>query len=147
MYLLFLRLHRKNFQNLREKISLEIYIKYFKRYKYFYIKSVLKEYWGNRYLCWEWISEGFKLSEDFIREYKDQVDWKRISRNQTLSKSFIREFKDQVDWWFISRHQTLSENFIKEFKDRVDWTAISYYKTLSKEFIREYRVENKSNFY
>ena len=32
-----------------------------------------------------------------------------------MSEDFIREFKDQVNWYYISIHQKLSEDFIREF--------------------------------
>ena len=68
---------------------------------------------------WVDISAEQKLSEDFIREFKDYVSWFCISINQKLSEDFIREFKDYVDWGRILCHQSLSEDFIKEFEDRV----------------------------
>ena len=64
---------------------------------------------------WDYISLFQKLSEDFIREFKDRVNWIYISYYQTLSEYFIREFKDKVDWIMISHCQDLSEDFIREF--------------------------------
>ena len=90
---------------------------------------------------WSWISLNQKLSENFIREFKDSVDWYWISINQRLSEEFIREFKDRVTWDWISRYQTLSENFIREFKDRVDWYWISANQTLSAKFIKEFNLK------
>ena len=78
-----------------------------------------------------------KLTEDFIREFKDKVSWTYISINQKLSEDFIREFKDKVDWEYISKYQKLSKDFIIEFKDRVNWTLISKYQNLSEEFNKE----------
>ena len=37
-----------------------------------------------------------RLSEDFIREFANDVDWILVSSNQRLSKEFIREFKDDI---------------------------------------------------
>jgi hypothetical protein len=65
---------------------------------------------------WSCISHSQKLSEEFIREFKDKVDWFHISQYQKLSEEFIREFKDKVDWSYISQYQKLSESFIREFK-------------------------------
>jgi len=44
-----------------------------------------------------------------------------ISSCQTLSEDFIREFKNEVDWENISMYQTLSEDFIREFGKKVKW--------------------------
>ena len=48
------------------------------------------------------------------------LDWYRISAHQKLSERFIREFKDRIDWYSISRYQQLSEGFMNEFETRVD---------------------------
>ncbi len=33
-----------------------------------------------------------------VKEFKDEVDWSYISEYQRLSEDFIREFKDKVIW-------------------------------------------------
>ncbi len=90
---------------------------------------------------WYYIAEHRKLSEDFIREFQNQINWVNISRYQILSKDFIREFKDKVDWYYISKSQILSEDFIKEFKNRVNWDIICKCQELSENFIRECKDE------
>ena len=82
-----------------------------------------------------------KLSEEFIREFKDKVNWRYISGCQKLSEDFIREFKDKVLWNYISGYQKLSEDFIREFKDRVDWLYILKCQELSEEFKEEFKKE------
>ena len=88
---------------------------------------------------WGYISAKQHLSEEFIREFADEVDWVGISLCQRLSEDFIREFKDEVGWYCVSKYQRLSEDFIREFKDWVYWDAISYYQRLSEDFIREFK--------
>ena len=90
---------------------------------------------------WREISMFQKLSEDFIREFQDNVDWECISMCQNLSESFIREFQDNVNWNYISGSQKLSEDFIREFQDDVNWEWISGYQKLSNEFIREFKYK------
>jgi hypothetical protein len=41
--------------------------------------------------------------------------------NEELSEDFIREFQDEVDWKCVSGYQNLSEKFIKEFRNNLDW--------------------------
>ena len=94
---------------------------------------------------WGYISTNQHLSEEFIREFADEVDWVGISLCQRLSEDFIREFKDEVGWYCVSKYQQLSEDFIREFKDSVHWDAISYYQRLSENFIREFK--DKVNWY
>ena len=88
---------------------------------------------------WGCISANQKLSENFIREFQDKVNWNWISKYQKLSESFIRKFKDYVDWGSISKHQKLSESFIRKFKDYVDWESISASQNLSENFIRKFK--------
>ena len=88
---------------------------------------------------WCSISHYQHLSEDFIREFKDKVYWFSISEQQHLSENFIREFKDWLDWDWISIRQHLSEDFIREFKDRVSWSSVSAFQHLSEDFIREFK--------
>ena len=88
---------------------------------------------------WENISKSKKLSEEFIREFKEQVNWVRISRYQNLSEDFIREFQDSLFWNIISGTQTLSEEFIREFRYKVDWISISESQKISELFIREFK--------
>lgn len=88
---------------------------------------------------WDWISIRQKLSEDFIREFQDMVSWYEISIHQNLSEDFIREFQDMVVWNLISMCQKLSEDFIREFQYKVDWWCISRYQKLSEDFIREFQ--------
>ena len=53
---------------------------------------------GTAYQDWESVSKHKFLTEDFIREFADEVNWSCISANQHLSEEFIREFADKVDW-------------------------------------------------
>ena len=93
---------------------------------------------GTKYEDWETLSEHRGLTEDFIREFADNVWWGNISEYQHLSEDFIREFKDRIDWFYISQYQHLSEDFIREFQDKVDWYWISSNQHLSEDFIREF---------
>lgn len=74
---------------------------------------------GTKYIGWYEVSYHRGLSENFIREFKNEVDWYFISCRQKLSEDFIREFKDDVDWRCISTYQKLSEDFIRKFKDKL----------------------------
>ena len=86
---------------------------------------------------------------EWEKYYDPDFDWSNYAfyRNNKLSEDFIREFKDKVDWEHISYYQKLSEDFIREFKDRVDWMMISRYKTLSEEFVKEFKEEFKKELH
>ena len=93
---------------------------------------------GINYHTWIEISRHKGLTEDFIREFKNEVNWNFISCCQHLSEDFIREFQYEVNWDYIAADQQLSEDFIREFADRVDWEYISIYQHLSEDFIGEF---------
>jgi hypothetical protein len=95
---------------------------------------------------WTHISHTPKLSEEFIREFKDFVNWGNISIHQKLSENFIREFKDNVYWNYISEYQKLSESFIREFKNDIFWNDISQYQKLSEPFIKEFKDKVNWNY-
>jgi hypothetical protein len=117
----------------------------YKKYKIPFIikakanKLTDKDYKNTSQNNWNDISQFQKLSEEFMREYKDLINWYSISVYQNLSESFMREFKDLFNWYSISVYQKLSEDFMREFKDLVYWTYISKYQKLSESFI----IENK----
>jgi hypothetical protein len=97
---------------------------------------------------WYVISTFRKLSESFIREFKNKVDWLSISAYQKLSESFIKEFQDKVNWDCISHYPNLSTDFIREFQAKLDWEYISQYYNLSKEFLREFKDRiHRNNFF
>ena len=86
---------------------------------------------------WSSISKS-RLTEDFIREFQNQVDWVYISSYQRLSEDFIREFEHKVDWVRISIHQILSDEFILEFRDSMDWDRYLFYQEASFSIIKKF---------
>jgi len=99
---------------------------------------------------WYNISSYQKLSESFIREFKNKVNWGNISSYQKLSEAFIREFENKVDWYYISIYQVLSPEFRKEFKDKIDnevYEEVNEVKTLEqktkecKEYAKKHNLE------
>jgi hypothetical protein len=67
-------------------------------------------------LNWELIlcNTPHKLSEDFIRVFKEYIGWVYISRYcEELSKEFIQEFKNEIVWDDYLFNHKLSEDYIK----------------------------------
>lgn len=95
-------------------------------------------------LDWNWISRFQRLSESFIEEHKDLVDWMCISFSQALSEPFIEKYKDKLSWMWISGNQKLSESFIENHKGLIDWNRLSSNQDLSEEFMR--RNKNRINW-
>ena len=70
-----------------------------------------------------------KYPETEIRDYisKNNLspdEWAVILCYQVLSEDFIREFQEEVNWRYISYYQVLSEDFIREFSESVNWYMI-----------------------
>jgi hypothetical protein len=111
-------------------------------------EEFIREFQDN--LIWGpiWINK--KFSEDFIREFERKVNWFLISKNQKLSEDFIRDFQMKVDWFAVSAIQQLTDNFITEFKDRMDWCI--YFRNhkssfkIMKKFILKSDIENLNDF-
>ena len=68
----------------------------------------------------EEICDNQKLSEDFIRKYKDIVDWRAVSRSQKLSEAFMEEMKDYLDWSWACMCQKMTASFIEDNMDRIN---------------------------
>ncbi len=86
-------------------------------------------------------SSNFKLSEEFIRTFKDRVNWEQISYHQNLSENFIREFHERLNWNRLLGKQKLSEDFLREFHDRLDWNVVCVNQELSENFIRDFQSD------
>ncbi len=82
-----------------------------------------------------------KLSEDFIREFQNNINWELVSQYQQLSEDFIREFYNRVDWYYISAYKKLSEDLTKEFQDKINW--IMYF--CSKYYIKGLNTHHYTN--
>ncbi len=89
---------------------------------------------------WYGISH-MSLSEDFIREFQDELIWLYISCGSKLSEGFIREFKDKVDWRYISECQEFSKGFISEFGDRFDLERLVEINKLTREELKQIKAE------
>ncbi|BAO04962.1 ORF MSV205 tryptophan repeat gene family protein [Clostridium botulinum B str. Osaka05] len=84
--------------------------------------------------------------ENFIREFKktlNENDWENISKNKNLTENLIREFKENVNWFYISCFQNLSEDFLIEFKNKIYWNNTHYCKelSLSKDFTLKFNTK------
>lgn len=79
-------------------------------------------------------------TEDFIREYKDEVNWNCVSCSlQELSEEFMDEFTEELNWEQISYHKNLTEAFIRIHRDDVCWGYIGMTRLLSEEFKEEFK--------
>lgn len=76
------------------------------------------------------ISSNFALTEDMMREYRNELDWSEVSQNRNImwSASMIEFLKRRIDWSVFSSHvneKALTPNIIERFKDNWDWKELS----------------------
>lgn len=82
----------------------------------FFIKKI-----GEKYLVY-YIFEMAKRME--LYDYKNRLvkkyrgNWGYITEHEYLSEEFIREFQEDVIWWKVSMFQEISDSFIGEFEDK-----------------------------
>jgi hypothetical protein len=78
-----------------------------------------------------------------IEEVKDLGlgDWISISGYQELSEDLIREYKDEIVWDGVTFFQNLSEDFIYEFKDKLDIEVLIYRKLITKQRLKEMELK------
>lgn len=80
------------------------------------------------------------FSEDFLNKHTDwwlydSLVCNAVISHQKVSENFIRTYKDKLKWCSVTKYQTLSEDFIKEMRDYVDWALVLDYQKLSLDFI------------
>ena len=94
-------------------------------------------------ICWFFVSKWQKLSESFMDEMWDYLDKRNLAEYQTMSEDFIRKHMEDFerkDWMWICMSQKLSESFVREMRDEIMWVALSL-KDKSEDFEREFQKE------
>ena len=78
----------------------------------------IKNWW---YDCYAWINVcmNLRLSEEFMREFKDYIVWATVSRYQPLSESFIREFKDMLELNLLVKRNRNRRHLSRKFKNEI----------------------------
>ena len=76
---------------------------------------------------WDYVCKYHTLTEDEIREHKDEVNWDLVLLNQNISDSFISEFKDRINWKNLQekldvlKHRDKSIRLLIDAKPRIDY--------------------------
>lgn len=92
---------------------------------------------------WKFVFEYNQVSETMLRKHHSEFDrevWSVISAFQELSEDFMCEFKDELDWLEISQNQRFSEEFAVQFKLLLDWEAIIGRNIFTFDFILQNAV-------
>ena len=53
--------------------------------------------------------EKWLIVKDYIEKYQNEVDWINISAYQKLSEEFIRRFKDKINFKWLKENENISE--------------------------------------
>lgn len=91
-------------------------------------------------ILWSELSRRHDLTEDFIREFNNNIHWRILSgsSNLVLSDDFLMEFEDKVDWNWISSYKRLESKDLKRWKNKLNWGFISSNQKLTDEDIYNY---------
>lgn len=96
----------------------------------------------NKNVDWHYISDDYKLSENFIKKFQIKLIGLKYHINKNYQKILYENFKIKLIGieYHINKNY---ENFIREFKNKVNWSEISIFQELSENFIKEfkYRVD------
>lgn len=111
--------------NLSENVTLEDFLKNFK--KETHVKS------------WSLVVQNFKIHEDLLEEFIEDVPLDILVEEQVLTEKFLRTFRDLLNWKKVSRYQIISEEFAEEFAESVDWNVAIASQTFSIEFILKFK--------
>jgi|APSaa5957512493_1039668.scaffolds.fasta_scaffold18885_2 hypothetical protein len=106
-------------------------------FKYTSGEDFIRQYRDN--LNWVYVSQHCKMPIDFIREHSDFIDWEVVSKWQKLDSDFIREFSEKIEWFNITLSQKLDQSIIREFVNKVSWRGVCGRQCMDTEFIREFK--------
>lgn len=91
---------------------------------------------------WGAVCEYQKLDQKFIDKYADYlIGNEQLISKQRLSEEFMRLWRNKLNWYHLIANQKLSESFIEENIDRIgSWRAVfKYQKHLSPTFKKKHK--------
>lgn len=100
---------------------------------------------------WDTLCHYGSLTEDFVREFVNDINWKAFNEYIVLEGDMIREFKDYINLDTYFRFNRLSKEMIREWKDEISWDKMHnwYLKHLpedvKKEFLNIYGTIEPAN--
>ena len=87
---------------------------------------------------WERVCCYQKLSEEFMRRHKDELNWEAVTQYQSLSLNFIKEMKDRIKWYTIGAWQKLDEDIIWKMRKKMNLIYVfSQIQHLSESFMEK----------
>ena len=84
----------------------------------------------------------YKLSDALLRRYVELEriwgsDWGAVVCFQDLTEQFIRDYRVQLDWMWLIIHQPMTEDFMYEMEDSIGekWNYVAENHVMSDQFI------------
>lgn len=105
--------------------------------------ETFREYCWNEDNFWG-VSKVVNLSEEFILEFREELNWAFVIQNSQLSANVIRKCEEFIHWDLLSKYQILSLDIIETYAGRVNWASIFVYQDLPQEFRKKYQHKIKN---
>lgn len=112
-----------------KKLNLEALFEYF---QYFLPHTQYQ------YVDMEHLIETQELTENFAERFSKKLSWSSICRHIKLSKNFLKKHRSEIDVFNVVTCQDLEEDTIIELflpTNSTNWSAILRYQKLSRSFL------------
>ena len=77
----------------------------------------------------------------------DNEDWFNISESYKLTDEFIREFKYDILWKVLFSKQVLSDEFLIEIQDTINWTDYFIYASSSFAIMKKFIAKAEPHYF
>lgn len=93
---------------------------------------------------WDTLCHYGSLTEDFVREFVNDINWKSFNEYIVLEGTMIREFKDYINLNNYFRFGRIPKEMIRELKNDINWDKLktAYLKHLKEDIKEEFLDEN-----
>ncbi len=98
---------------------------------------------------WRSLCKRQRLTEDFMRKYKDHLDWHLVSQEQWMTLEFIMEFVDidengvGIHWEVLPTNQELeyllNDGFVILFQNKDIWGNIGWIRNMTEECVERFK--------
>lgn len=78
------------------------------------------------------------LSEDFIREFWNEVNWSAISCHQKLSSKFVKEFADKIEWDEFIKYGNITREILESCEEYIDWSRVVFYNKIDEDILEKH---------
>lgn len=89
---------------------------------------------------WDTLCHYGSLTEDFVREFVNDINWRSFNEYIVLEGDMIREFKDYINLNNYFRFGRLPKEMIRELKNDINWDKLktAYLKHLKEDIKKEF---------